>query len=88
LDVKATPSGGTELSPINAEFQAAMYEYIIKTYLEVIPKEQQYGITIWGIDDASSWLNTNERKYFPLLWDDNFNRKLSYNAVYNVLNSH
>lgn len=85
LDVRATPAGGTELSPINAEFQAAMYEYIVKTYLEVVPKEQQYGITIWGIDDASSWLNRADRLYFPLLWDNDFKRKLSYDAVYNVL---
>lgn len=88
LDVKSTPAGGTVLSPINAEFQAAMYEYIIKTYLEVVPKEQQYGITVWGIDDASSWRNTDERKYFPLLWDDNFKRKPAYNAVYNALSGH
>ncbi|MBD1432970.1 endo-1,4-beta-xylanase [Sphingobacterium sp. DN00404] len=86
LDVKSSPSGGTELSPINAEFQAAMYEYVIKTYLEVIPKEQRYGITIWGIDDASSWLNTSERKYFPLLWDNSFQRKPAYHAIYQMLN--
>ncbi len=86
LDVKATPAGGTELSQINAEFQAAMYGYVIKTYLDVVPKEQRYGVTIWGIDDASSWLNTADRKFFPLLWDDAFGRKPAYHAVYDALN--
>jgi endo-1,4-beta-xylanase len=68
----------------NEEFQAAMYEYVIKTYLDVVPKAQQYGITVWGVDDASSWLNGATRSY-PLLWNDNFERKPAYDAVYNVL---
>jgi GH35 family endo-1,4-beta-xylanase len=85
LDVKATPAGGKEMSQISAEFQAAMYGYVIKTYLEVVPKEQQYGVTIWGVDDISSWLNKEDVKYFPLLWNDNFQRKPAYHAVYNAL---
>lgn len=85
LDVKATQAGGSVLSPISAEFQAAVYGYVIKTYLEVVPKAQQYGITIWGIDDPSSWLNTPDRQFFPLLWDGDFNRKPAYHAVYDAM---
>lgn len=86
LDVKASQNGKEELAQIDAEFQAAAYEYILKTYLEVIPKEQQYGITIWGINDGDSWIKPQSSRYFfPLLWDDNLNRKISYDAVYKTL---
>ena len=87
LDVKAT-ANGTETAPtaVDFDFQAAMYEYIIKSYLEIIPKAQQYGITIWGVNDGSSWIKpTNGRYYFPLPWNDNLERKPAYNAIYKAL---
>ncbi|GHT80860.1 hypothetical protein FACS189467_3920 [Bacteroidia bacterium] len=62
-----------------------MYKYVIDAYRELIPQAQQYGITIWGVDDASSWLNTTSKFYYPLLWNDDFERKPAYNAVYDAL---
>ena len=87
LDVKATVNGTETLAPIDEDFQAAMYGYIVKQYLEIVPKEQQYGITIWGVNDGASWISPREGRYsyFPLLWDDNLARKQSYNAVYKEL---
>ena len=86
LDVRATPTGATALTDGQSQLQAAMYQYVVKTYLEVVPKAQQYGITVWGVEDASSWLNNPPNKlYFPLLWDDAFKRKPTYDAVYDAL---
>lgn len=86
LDIKANVTGKETVTQIDLEYQAAMYQYIVKTYLELIPKEQQYGITVWGVNDGSSWLNKDDKKYFfPLLWDDNWVRKPAYNAVYKAL---
>jgi Beta-1,4-xylanase len=71
----------------DAELQAAMYQYIVDKYLTVVPKAQQYGLTIWGVQDGSSWLNETARGifYHPLLWNDNLQRKTAYNAVYQAL---
>jgi len=87
MDVRANVNGTEQLADIDADFQAAMYEYIVKTYLEVVPEEQQYGITIWGVNDNSSWIKPREGVYyyFPLPWDDNFERKQAYNAIYKAL---
>lgn len=85
LDVKVNSlkSASYTLTDVDAEFQGAMYKYIIDTYLKVVPKEQQYGITFWGVSDANSWLNEVEKNiyYHPLLWDDEFQRKPAYDAV-------
>ena len=90
LDVKSSLNGSEGLGSVDADFQAAMYEYIIKTYLEVVPKEQQYGITIWGVNDGATWIKPigtppNEKYFFPLLWNDDLARKPAYNAVYKAL---
>jgi len=86
LDVKCNLNGNTSLTPMDSEFQAAMYEYVIKTYLEVVPKEQQYGITIWGVNDGATWIKpTGDKYFFPLPWNDDFTRKPAYNAIYKAM---
>jgi endo-1,4-beta-xylanase len=85
LDVRATTNGAESLTDGQSQFQASIYKFIIDSYLEIVPKSQQYGITFWGIDDASSWINKAPKLYYPLLWDDNFTRKPAYNAVYESL---
>lgn len=56
---------------------AKYYKFIVEKYLEIIPPEQQYGITAWGITDSpagSGW-----RPDEPIgLWDTNYNRKPAY----------
>lgn len=57
--------------------QAELYKYIVKTYFEIIPEAQRYGITQWAATDSpasSSW-----RGGEPIgLWDLNYNRKHAY----------
>ena len=86
LDIRSSSNGSETLSEVDGDFQAAMYEFVMKSYLEIVPKEQQYGVTIWGLNDGASWIKPSGiRKFFPLLWDDNFQRKPAYNAVYKSL---
>jgi endo-1,4-beta-xylanase len=54
-----------------------MYRYVANAYVKYIPKAQQAGITIWGVNDKNSWLYNNGTE-FPLLYDDNFNKKPAY----------
>jgi GH35 family endo-1,4-beta-xylanase len=57
--------------------QADLYKYIVKTYFEIIPAAQRYGITQWAATDSpasSSW-----RGGEPIgLWNLNYNRKHAY----------
>ena len=86
LDVKINPipKVGFVLTPTEAAYQADMYRYIVNSYLTNIPPAQQYGITIWGVDDATSWLYKNGTD-FPVLYNADYSRKPAYAAVLSAL---
>ena len=53
------------------------YKYIVETYMELIPANQQYGITLWCPIDSpasSSWRGGEAVG----LWDGNYNRRHTY----------
>ena len=53
------------------------YKFIIEKYFEIIPQDQQYGITQWCITDAPA--SSGWRGGEPVgLWDQNYNRKHAY----------
>ena len=56
---------------------AALYNWIIQKYFEIVPATQQWGICQWCITDSpagSGW-----RAEEPVgLWDLNYNRKHAY----------
>jgi endo-1,4-beta-xylanase len=66
-------------TPLESFGQEEMYKYVIKSYLKYIPKAQQFGITIWGLTDNTSWLYNNG-KDFPLLFNSNYGKKTAYAA--------
>ncbi|MFL5743535.1 MAG: endo-1,4-beta-xylanase [Niastella sp.] len=70
------------LSPTMLPQQAAKFRYVVESYLRNVPGAQRYGITIWGVGDGDSWLRNRmpyHLKDYPLLWDDNYNKKDAYN---------
>jgi Phage-related protein, tail component len=64
--------------------QAQNYTTVVNACLAVAACE---GITLWGIDDGSSWLPNECCGYEgdALLWDANFQPKPAYNAVMTAL---
>lgn len=78
LDIQVnTKSPGTD----ELQKQADMYEFVIKSYLSIIPKAQQYEITIWGVSDNKeehvNWIPNDA----PNLWDANHARKNAYKGA-------
>lgn len=68
-----------ELTDSMAMAQGDKYKAIAEMYRTIVPKQQQYGITVWGFDDGGSWI----RGFFdihdwPTLYDDSLNRKPAY----------
>lgn len=56
---------------------AEFYTFIIRKYFEIIPVEQQYGITQWCATDSPA--DSGWRGGEPVgLWDINYNRKPTY----------
>ncbi len=79
LDVAVNPD--KKLTAFNDEvafLQQKSYEAVAKAMID-IPKEQCYGITMWGVNDPSSWLSSNPD--WPLPFDNNYNRKPAYNGL-------
>lgn len=78
LDVKTVLSSaaGARTAQLDA-YQAAMFKYVVSSYIKYIPAAQRAGITVWGVNDANSWLS-NGGKEFPLLYDNDYNKKPSY----------
>ncbi|GAB2835002.1 endo-1,4-beta-xylanase [Ferruginibacter profundus] len=87
LDVKINPAvvPGYVLTPLEENYQAQMYNYVVASYLKYVPKAQQYGITVWGVSDNTSWLYNNGKE-FPLMYRADFSKKVAYSGVLNALN--
>lgn len=69
------------LTPTMLPQQAAKYKYVVESYIRNVPEAQRYGITVWGVGDADSWLRNRlpyHTKDYPLLWDEGYNKKEAY----------
>lgn len=66
--------------------QSEKFAFVVEQYKKLIPKKQQYGITCWNVGDADSWLvKWHKAKDWPLLFDNNYQRKECYTSFYNSL---
>lgn len=80
LDVSLNPKHDPNLKLTDEllKRQQVYYCEIVKA-VNQIPKEQQFGITCWGVIDSSSYLAPNPD--WPLLFDNCYHRKLAYQGV-------
>lgn len=68
--------------------QAELYQFVVEKYFEIIPKSQQYGITIWSPIDSPNSEYSYWRKGEPVgLWTESFVRKPAFKAVAHGLES-
>jgi endo-1,4-beta-xylanase len=61
--------------------QADMYKYVIKSYITNVPAAQRYGLTVWGVADTDSWINSASNPDIPLLFDKNYVKKAAFVGV-------
>lgn len=90
LDVKINPLDKTGFmllppDPTLLGAQAQMYQYVVNSYLKYVPAAQRFGITVWGVDDPYSWLNSPTPMDYPLLFDSSFTKKPAYSGVLQAL---
>lgn len=66
--------------------QSDLFQFVFKTF-QKIPVKQQYGITFWNVSDKDSWLRGyfKRPKEFPLLFDDDYQKKPAYHTLTNLL---
>jgi len=71
-----------------AEAQKKRYCEVVKTYMDTVPEEKRGGLTIWGLTDGSSWLNStffNGNQSWPLLFSDDLQPKPAMMGVADAL---
>jgi endo-1,4-beta-xylanase len=90
LDIAVNPKNNPDFvyEEKVASAQAEQFNYVFKSYAKV-PAAQQYGITFWNISDKDSWLRGyfKRPKEYPLLFDDNYNKKPAYTNLINSLHT-
>jgi endo-1,4-beta-xylanase len=86
LDIRTVlNSAAAGPTPQLLAYQASMMEYIVSSYMKHIPAAQRAGITVWGVVDKYSWIYDNGKE-FPLLYDNEYNKKPAYGGFLNGLN--
>ncbi|OCX54638.1 hypothetical protein BEL04_10450 [Mucilaginibacter sp. PPCGB 2223] len=81
LALNTGKTAGFTASPAQLTQQAALYKYVVDSYQRIVPKAQQFGITVWGVADTDSWINTASSPDFPLLFDATYAKKPAYYSV-------
>ena len=67
----------TDMTEEQHKAMRAYYEFIVKKYLEIVPKEKQWGICQWCATDSPA--NSGWRAGLPVgLWDMDYYRKHTY----------
>jgi endo-1,4-beta-xylanase len=83
MDVAANTSKSSSFTADAATLaaQADMYKYVIQSYIANVPAAQRYGVTVWGVADSDSWINTAANPDVPLLFDKNYGKKAAFVGV-------
>ncbi len=80
VSVNTVKSGSFTPDATTLASQAALYKYVVQSYLKNVPAPQRFGITVWGLTDNESWLNSTSAPDFPLLFDKNIAKKPAYTS--------
>lgn len=77
------PTAELEFTPELAQRQKELYRDVANAYLELVPENQRYGITLWGLYDGDTWLDYIPD--WPLPFDKDLNPKPAYQGFIDVL---
>lgn len=81
LDIRINPGNTNPFTATSAllDQQAQKYKYVAETYNRLVPSAQRYGITVWNVTDADSWIVTSLGNIdFPTLFDRNYAKKPAF----------
>lgn len=81
LDIAINPGKKKDfaVTPELLEKQSEKYRFVVNTYKKLVPASQQFGITMWGVDDGTSWIpGFCKCADNVLLFDANYGKKRAY----------
>jgi len=78
LDIQVNSNNDiTSLNLERAQEQELFYNHVSSEYKSIVPSNQQYGITIWGMRDQDSWRYDGGTDWL-LLYNSSFDFKISH----------
>ena len=89
LDIALNPGKQKEFTvmPDLLEKQYQKYRSVVSAYRKLVPARQQFGITMWNVGDADSWIPAYcHCTDFALLFDRNYAKKRAYQGFLDGLN--
>ena len=81
LDVRINPGNASPFTATSGllDQQAQKFKYVAQSYKTRVPAAQRYGITVWNLTDADSWIVTSMGQTdFPVLFDAGYNKKPAF----------
>jgi endo-1,4-beta-xylanase len=81
MDVRVNPWNYTDYVANSTDLasQQAKYRYVAESYLRNVPASQRFGLSVWDLTDADSWLVTGQHFVeYPTLFNGNYTKKSSY----------
>lgn len=80
LDIRVNPNNTTPFTVTDAllEQQSQKFKYVAESYKRNIPATQQYGITVWNLTDADSWIVVSGKADYPTLFNNGYQKKPAY----------
>ena len=80
MDVRVNPSNATGFTATSAlhDQQAQKYKYVAQSYFQNVPAAQRFGITVWNLTDADSWIVLSGKEDLPTLFNSNYQKKAAY----------
>ena len=82
MDVRINPSNTPGFSATSAllDQQAQKCKYVAQSYFQYVPAAQRYGITVWNLTDADSWIVQSGKVDFPTLFNSSYQKKPAFSG--------
>jgi endo-1,4-beta-xylanase len=83
MDVRINPSNTPGFTPTSTslDMQAEKYKYVAQSYFQNIPAAQRFGITVWNLTDADSWIVLSGKVDFPTLFNGSYQKKPAFSGL-------
>lgn len=81
LDIRINPGNTSPFSATDylLDQQSQKFRYVAESYSRNIPQAQRYGITVWNLTDADSWIVVSQGKEdFPTLFTRTYQKKPAF----------
>jgi endo-1,4-beta-xylanase len=80
MDVRINPSNTSPFSVTQAllDAQAQKFKYVAQSYFSNVPASQRWGLTVWNLTDADSWIVLSGKNDYPTLFDAGYNKKAAF----------